>query len=119
MSLRSSRVDRRIALVVLVVAAGTAAPSSFQRSAPESRFALEELTITQLQQQMTSGAATSRSLVEQYLARIDALDRRGPALRSIVELNPDALAFADRMDAERKAGRVRGPLHGIPIVIKD
>jgi amidase len=119
MFLRSSRVELRVALVVVAVAAGTAGPSSFQRSASERQFALEELTIAQLQQQMTTGGATSRSLVEQYLARIDAVDRRGPTLRSIVEVNPEALASADRLDAERKAGRVRGPLHGIPLVIKD
>ena len=64
---------------------------------------------------MASGATSSRAIVEQYLARIEALDRQGPALHSIIELNPDALAIADRLDAERKAGRVRGPLHGIPV----
>jgi amidase len=68
---------------------------------------------------MRTGGLTARSLAEAYLARIDALDRRGPALRAMLDLNPDALAIADERDAERRAGRVRGPLHGIPVVIKD
>ena len=62
---------------------------------------------------------SARSLAEKYLARIDDLDRRGPSLRSIIELNPDALTMADRLDADRRAHGPRGPLHGIPIVIKD
>ena len=68
---------------------------------------------------MAGGRYTSRQLVELYLKRIEELDRGGPALRSIAEINPDALRIADDLDAERRQGRVRGPLHGIPIVIKD
>ena len=68
---------------------------------------------------MASGAETSRSITEKYLARIAALDRQGPALRQVLETNPDALAIAAELDAERKAGRVRGPLHGVPILLKD
>ncbi|PYQ77929.1 MAG: amidase, partial [Acidobacteria bacterium] len=68
---------------------------------------------------MESGQDTARSLVQKYLARIDAVDRRGPALGSVIETNPDALAIADRLDAERKAKGPRGPLHGIPILVKD
>jgi amidase len=68
---------------------------------------------------MRSGRWTSRSLTEAYLARIEAMDRQGPRLRSMLDLNPDALAIADSLDAERERGRVRGPLHGIPIVVKD
>jgi amidase len=82
-------------------------------------FPLEELTIRDLQDAMTSGRYTSHQLVELYLKRIDELDRRGPTLRSISEVNPDALRIADELDAERRQGRVRGPLHGIPVVIKD
>src|SRR5690349_17504751 len=70
---------------------------------------LEELTIAELQAGMQSGTYTARSLVEQYRARIDALDQRGPALNHVLELNPDALAIADALDAERRAGRTRGP----------
>lgn len=68
---------------------------------------------------MAAGRCTARSLTQAYLRRIEALDRRGPTLRSVLELNPDALAIADALDRERKAGRVRGPLHGIPVLIKD
>lgn len=82
-------------------------------------FALDESTIGQLQEAMRSGQATSRSLTEAYLARIDAIDKRGPAVNALIELNPDALSIAARLDAERKAGVLRGPMHGIPIVIKD
>src|ERR1044071_8121017 len=82
-------------------------------------FPLEELTIRGLQDAMAAGRYTSRQLVELYQKRIDELDRRGPTLRSISEVNLDALRIADELDAERKQGRVRGPLHGIPVVIKD
>src|SRR5215813_8978859 len=68
---------------------------------------------------MVSGEETARSLTEKYLARIEALDRRGPTLRSVLETNPEAIAIAEALDAERKAGRIRGALHGIPILIKD
>src|SRR4029453_3126531 len=68
---------------------------------------------------MESGQRTARSITELYLRRIDALDKRGPELRSIIETNPDALEIADRLDAERKSSGPRGPLHGIPVAIKD
>ena len=80
---------------------------------------LEEITIDQLQSALSSGAATVRSLTEAYLHRIESIDRAGPTLRSIIEVNPDALSIADALDAERAQGRVRGLLHGIPIVVKD
>lgn len=82
-------------------------------------FELEEATIAQLQQWMTSGRHTSRALCEMYLKRISEVDRTGPAIRSVLQLNPDALTIADSLDAERKAGRLRGPMHGIPVLIKD
>src|SRR5262249_24489767 len=66
-----------------------------------------------------SGAESSASLVRHYLARIDAIDQRGPAINSVIELNPDAAAIAAQLDAERKSGKLRGPLHGIPVMIKD
>ena len=83
------------------------------------RFELDEATIADLQQQMQAGRASARSIAEQYIARIEAVDRSGPSLHSVIEVNPDALAIADQLDAERRAGRVRGPLHGIPILVKD
>ena len=82
-------------------------------------FDLEEATIADLQQRLTSCKDTARSLTQKYLARIEALDRHGPALHSVIELNPDALVIADRLDAERKTRGARGPLHGIPVLLKD
>ena len=82
-------------------------------------FELEELTIADLQHGMQTGKYTARTLCEQYLARIDALDRHGPAIRAVLETNPDALGIATALDAERGSKRVRGPLHGIPVLLKD
>ncbi len=82
-------------------------------------FALNEVTIAVLQQKMQSKEYTSRSITELYLKRIDDIDKSGPKLNSVIELNKDALSIADAMDKERAAGKVRGPLHGIPVLIKD
>jgi amidase len=84
-----------------------------------SNFELEELTIAELQDGMAAGKYTSRRLVDLYLRRIEDVDRNGPTLRSIIEVNPDAGTIADALDAERRERGPRGPLHGIPIVIKD
>jgi amidase len=92
---------------------------AFTAVTAQAPFALEEATIATLQQRMQSGQDTARSIAEQYLARIEAIDRRGPSLHSVIETNPDALAIADRLDAERRGGRTRGPLHGIPVLLKD
>ncbi len=91
--------------------------SSAQTQAPA--FALDEVTIDELQKRMRDGTETAHSLAQQYLARIDAIDQRGPAINSVIELNPDALAIAVALDAERKGGKLRGPLHGVPVLIKD
>jgi amidase len=82
-------------------------------------FALEELTIDDLQSRMRSGGETSASLTRQYVERISAMDQSGPAINAVLELNPDAEAIAAQLDTERKSGKVRGPLHGIPVLIKD
>jgi len=82
-------------------------------------FALDELTIEELQGRMQSGQDTAMSLTRLYLGRIDAIDQRGPAINSVIERNPDAFAIARLRDEERKAGKTRGPLHGIPVLIKD
>ena len=86
--------------------------------APQA-FALEETTIAQLQDGMKAGRLTSRAITQAYLDRIAALDRQGPSLRAVLETNPDALTIADGLDAERRRGKVRGPLHGIPVIVKD
>ena len=78
-----------------------------------------EASIAQLQQRITAGRLTSRALTQAYLERIAAIDDAGPMLNAVIELNPDALKDADARDAERKAGKVRGPLHGIPVLLKD
>jgi amidase len=82
-------------------------------------FELDEITIAELQDGMKAGKYTARSIAEKYLARIEAIDKNGPAIRSVIESNPDALAIAEALDKERKAKGVRGPLHGIPVLIKD
>src|SRR6266576_2265347 len=82
-------------------------------------FELDEITVPELQDGMKSGKFTARALVEKYTARIDEIDKRGPAVNAIIEVNPDAFAIADALDQERKAKGPRGPLHGIPVLIKD
>ena len=82
-------------------------------------FDLDEITIEQLQQGFKTGKYTVRGIAEKYLARIDAIDRKGPGLNAIIELNPDALRLADELDKELKAKGSRSPLHGVPVLIKD
>ncbi len=108
-----------------LTASAACAPPGDEASSAESAetgipaFEFDEVTVPDLQQMMESGEHTARSIAEAYIARIEALDRRGPELRSMIEVNPDALQIADELDAERAAGQVRGPLHGIPVALKD
>ncbi|HEY0172815.1 MAG TPA: amidase [Pyrinomonadaceae bacterium] len=83
------------------------------------RFDREELTVRDAQAAMSGGRVSARRLTEMYLERIERIDRRGPALNSVIETNPDAVSIAESLDRERKAGRVRGPLHGVPVLVKD
>ncbi len=100
--------------------AGTSAPcADASGAAVVPKFELDEVTLEELARGMASGRWTAKRLTEAYLERIDALDRRGPALHAVLEINPDALAIAERLDRERAAGKVRGPLHGVPVVVKD
>ena len=82
-------------------------------------FELDEATVADLQAAMESGERTARSITQLYLDRIAALDRQGPELRSVIETNPEALEIADQLDEERRANGPRGPLHGIPVALKD
>jgi amidase len=106
-------------LIVAVVLCLALVPAAAQQRQAAAPFPLEEATVAQLQQWMQSGRYTSVQLTRMYLARIQALDGAGPKVNSIIEINPDAPSIAADMDRERKEGHVRGPLHGIPIVIKD
>src|SRR5437899_487878 len=107
---------RSRAILILTAVFVLAGPGARAQS---GTYDVVEKTIPELQAAMSEGTVTSRQLVESYLARIAAYDKQGPALNAIVALNPQALATADALDAERRAGRVRGPLHGIPVVVKD
>src|SRR5271170_5313881 len=89
------------------------------RAASGQSFDLEEATLADLEHGFASRKFTARAVAEWYLARIDLLDKRGPKVNSVIELNPDALAIADGLDRERAAKGLRGPLHGVPVLIKD
>src|ERR1019366_7336395 len=88
-------------------------------STPTKAFELDEATIGDLQTAMKSGRQTAVSLVKKYLKRIEEIDRNGPELRAVIEINPDAISIARELDRERKMKGPRGPLHGIPVFIKD
>ena len=105
--------DRRTFLGQAAVAATLARAASAQTQD------FEEATIADLAGRMRSGQLTARSIAEHYLARIESIDRNGPALRSVIETNPDALSIADALDRERKDKGPRSPMHGIPVLIKD
>jgi amidase len=94
-----------------------AAPPSASGTAAD--FELMEESISSLQEKLSAGKYTSEQITNLYLKRIEEIDKKGPTLNSVIEINPDALAIARTMDAERKSGKIRGPLHGIPILIKD
>jgi amidase len=106
---RPAHLSRTLTALAVISIAQAAAPS----------FPLAEATIDELQAKMASGQLTARALTAAYLDRIAQVDRAGPKLNSVIELNPEALALAEGLDAERRAGRVRGPLHGIPVLLKD
>ena len=106
--------------IVSAVAAAVLAACAAQ--APrEVAFApgIEEASVAGLRQRMAAGETSAEALTQAYLDRIEALDRNGPKLRSVIATNPDALAEARKLDEERQAGQVRGPLHGIPVLVKD
>ncbi len=98
---------------------GADSPSDAGAQGEIPPFEFDEVTADDLQGMMESGEHTARSITEAYLGRLEAMDRQGPELRSMIEINPDALAIADELDAERQANGPRGPLHGIPVALKD
>jgi amidase len=108
--------DRRSFLQAAAIATAT-----WRTEAMASRKAglNEEAGVAELQAAMSAGSLTAKALAQHYLDRIERIDRSGPRLNSIIELNPDAPAIAAALDAERRQGRVRGPLHGIPVLLKD
>jgi amidase len=116
--LHSTAVTSALALVNLASPAKVQTAKASTNSAPAD-FELDEMSITELQQHMQSGRFSARSLVEKYISRINEIDKAGPSLNSIIELNPDAESIAANLDRERKDKGARGPLHGIPVLIKD
>jgi amidase len=108
----------RTVLLSIVLMASFGAPFASEQD-QAANASLDEASVERLQAMMTAGTMTSRRIVDLYLARIEAIDRSGPALRSVIEVNPDARSIADALDAERRAKGIRGPLHGIPVLIKD
>ncbi|TMI72284.1 MAG: amidase [Bacteroidetes bacterium] len=112
-----------VALTTLLPACQNEAPKTNGTTAAANDavagFELNEESISSLQEKMASGKYSSEQLTKIYLDRIDAIDKKGPSLNSVIEINPDALSIAKSLDEERKSGKTRGPLHGIPILIKD
>src|SRR5215469_5181925 len=117
-SFLQSAVTSTAATVMYPALGGARAVAPAKPASPEVKpFELDEITITELQEGMKSGKFTARSLVEKYSARIEEIDK--PTVNAIIEMNPDAEAVAEALDQERKAKGPRGPLHGIPVLIKD
>jgi len=110
---------REFAELASLAMVGAVLPGKRAAAQSPQAFAFEETTIAQLQDAMKAGRLSARSVTQAYLDRIAALDRQGPTLRAVLETNPDALTIADALDAERKRGKVRGLLHGIPVIVKD
>ncbi len=108
-----------LATVNRVAAKESSPANTSPANTPPAAFELDELTVGELQAGMASGKYTANSLAKKYLDRIDEIDKHGPAINAVIELNPDALSIASDLDKERKAKGPRGPLHGIPVLIKD
>jgi amidase len=107
------------ASVAAGAAAGMAQAAGAANAQGGATSSILDAGVHEQQAQMAAGKLGSKSLVQQYLARIAAIDKAGPRINAVIELNPDALSIADELDRERKAGKLRGPLHGIPVLIKD
>ncbi len=131
-SRREARINRRSflrlsalgGLAVAAASSNTSAARVFENlphaTTPDVKsFELDEMSIADLRAALTKGRLTARSATEKYLERIEEIDRRGPGLNSVIEVNPDAIKIAEALDREAKDGRTRGPLHGVPVLIKD
>ena len=120
--LKHKIISMSVLFAIVIIIVNACNPSNGSNEAiiktPDA-FELEGLTIDQLQEKMQSGQYTSHVITQMYLDRIQKIDKNGPSLNSVIELNPDALAIADSLDKERANQKIRGPLHGIPILIKD
>ena len=111
--------DRRDFLAATAAVAAAPLASGAGNSGSKAKFTLEEITLEEIAAAFADGRLSSRRITEMYIARIDALDRRGPVLRAVLEINPRALDIAADLDRERAATGTRGPLHGVPVLIKD
>src|SRR3569833_2850829 len=114
----SSRMSGWIVAVTLLLPRGLSAAPPGSDSNEAKHFRFSEMTVAELQAAMASGSLTSEELTRAYIKRIFELDQGGPGVNSVIELNPDALAMAQQADAWRRKGRVSGPLHGIPVLLK-
>jgi amidase len=110
---------RRTLLLSSAASLLTEAPAMAVRRSTPAALDPAQLSATALVAELSAGRLTSDRLVQESLARIDAIDRKGPCINSVIELNPEARAIAKALDAERKAGQLRGPLHGLPVLLKD
>lgn len=121
--LRTAAIGTGSAAIVPALSAGRAMAASKSAALPPTTFEFDEVTITDLQRRMTAGEISAHSLTQAYLSRIQEIDSRsnksGPGLNAVIEVNPDALAIAADLDKERKTKGPRGPMHGIPVLIKD
>jgi amidase len=111
--------DRRDFVRLGVAASAAAGVTRLASAANSHGSSILDAGVHEQQAQMQAGRLSSKSLVQQYLARIAAIDKAGPRINAVIELNPDALTIAEELDRERRAGKLRGPLHGIPVLIKD
>lgn len=117
--LQTSVVAGASAAILPALGAARELPRSNSPAPEVPAFELDEISSSALQDGMKSGKYTAHSIAEKYLSRIESLNKQGPAINALIEINPDALAISDTMDQERQAGKLRGPLHGIPLLIKD
>jgi amidase len=111
--------DRRDFVRLGVAVGASAGVAQLGGAANNHGTSILDAGVHEQQAHMQAGTLSSKALVQQYLARIAAIDKAGPRINAVIELNPDALAIAEELDRERKAGKLRGPLHGIPVLIKD